>query len=115
MRFASKGEPWTRNNNTPIDNFSAMNWSCCAASALLAGAPRRACQFFDVPRSPPANSQRFDYNASDGQIPNKPIAVTRTRGCFCEGASDCLSKSQAPKALVVTENPIRAGLADGMG
>jgi hypothetical protein len=50
--FAPKGEPCTRNNNTPIDNFSAMNWSYFAASASLAAAHRRACRFFDVPGSP---------------------------------------------------------------
>jgi hypothetical protein len=49
--FAAKGEPCPRNNNTPIDNFSAMNWSCCAASASLVAAPRCACRFFDVPGS----------------------------------------------------------------
>ena len=49
---SSKGEPCTRDNNTPIGNFSAMNWTCCPASASLAAAPRRACRFFDVPGSP---------------------------------------------------------------
>ena len=50
--FASKGEPCNRNNNAPIDNFSAMNWNFCAASASLAAALRRACQFFNVQGSP---------------------------------------------------------------
>jgi len=50
--FAAKGEPCTRNNTTPIDSFSAMSWRCCAASASLAAAPRRACRFFDGPGSP---------------------------------------------------------------
>jgi hypothetical protein len=46
--FASKGEPCTPNKVTPIDNLSEMNWSCCAASASLGTAPRRACRFFDA-------------------------------------------------------------------
>src|ERR1700729_3390865 len=49
--LALKGELCARNNNTPIDDFSGMNWSCCTASASLAAAPRRACQLFDVPAS----------------------------------------------------------------
>lgn len=48
-RVDSKGEPCPRHNNRPIDNFSAMSWSCCAASASLAAAPRGACRFFDAP------------------------------------------------------------------
>ena len=50
--FASKGEPCNRNNNAPIDNFSAMNWNFCAASASLGAALRRACRFFNVQGSP---------------------------------------------------------------
>jgi hypothetical protein len=49
--FAAKGEPCPRNNTTPIGNFSAMSWNCCAALASLAAAPRRACRFFGVPGS----------------------------------------------------------------
>jgi hypothetical protein len=47
--FASKGESCTQNKVTPIDNLSEMNWSCCAASASLAAAPRGACRFCDAP------------------------------------------------------------------
>jgi hypothetical protein len=42
--FALKGELCARNNSTPIDDFSGMNWSCCAASASLAAALLLACR-----------------------------------------------------------------------
>ncbi len=76
--FATKGDPCIRNRKKPIDNFFAMNWSCCAASASRAAAPRRACRFFDVPGS--SASRLAAIRRQHEQSPD-PMPATTIRAC----------------------------------